>query len=221
METLPLRLNENGFTEKEERVNTAIHALGIVFGLFAVPMLVMSAAKKGDFSFLSVVIYGLCFLMTFTFSTIYHGLRKEPTKELFKKFDRISIYFFIAGTYTPLVLHYLYDQTGMMLLTTVWALVLLGVLFEIYFVNKYFLLSVFFYLVMGWMFLFVMNRFFAAMPGSVVRLVLSGVALYSIGVVFFVWKKWRYHHAIWHLMVLIASICHYMAVMFTVSPPIE
>jgi hemolysin III len=134
-----------------------------------------------------------------------------------EKFDRISIYFFIAGSYTPFVLYYMQDKTGLLLLIFVWVFVILGVLYEIYLVNKLAILSVFFYLLMGWMFAFVSKQFFAMMPSSVITLILAGIFLYSIGVIFFVWQKWKYHHAIWHAFVLAASICHYLAVLKTVS----
>jgi hemolysin III len=108
------------------------------------------------------------------------------------------------------------NTTGYMLLTVLWIFVVLGIFYELFLVNKYFLLSVFFYVLMGWMFAFVSKQFFAAMPSSVIILILSGIFLYSIGVIFFVWQKWKYHHAIWHGFVLAASICHYIAVLKTV-----
>lgn len=206
------------FTAEEEIVNTIIHAAGVLFGIIAIPFLIDTAAKNNDVSsIMRVSIYGISFLATFTFSTLYHGLQGEKIKERFEKFDRISIYFFIAGSYTPFVLYYMNDMTGIWLLSIVWGFVFLGVLYELYLVNRYFLLSLFFYLIMGWMFAFVSKQFFAAMPRTVIILILSGVFLYSIGVIFFVWQRWKYHHAIWHLFVLAASICHYIAVLKTVS----
>ena len=205
------------FTPQEELANTVIHAAGGLFGLVAIPFLVFLAAKDNDLNnMMRVGIYGLCFLATFTFSTLFHGYKEAKMKCKLEKCDRISIYFFIAGSYTPFVLYYMYDQTGIILLSVMWLLAVFGVFFEIYLVNKYFYISLIIYLLMGWMFVFVLNKFFASMPASVITFILTGVAFYSIGVVFYVWKKWRYHHAIWHLFVLFASICHYLAVLETV-----
>jgi hemolysin III len=205
------------FTPREELANTIIHAVGVLFGLVAIPFLVLLASKNNDLSnLMRVGVYGLCFLATFTFSTLFHGYKEEKMKCKLEKCDRISIYFFIAGSYTPFVLYYMYDQTGVILLSVMWLLVVFGVFFELYLVNKYFYISLIIYLLMGWMFVFVLNKFFASMPTSVITFILTGVAFYSIGVVFYIWKKWRYHHAIWHLFVLFASICHYLAVLETV-----
>ena len=206
------------FTAEEEKMNTVIHGLGVLFGMVAIPFLINSAARNNDFNnILRVAVYGISFLATFTLSTLYHSMQGGKTKERFEKFDRISIYFFIAGSYTPFVLYYMHDQTGVLLLTAVWAFVVLGILYEMYLVNRFFILSVFFYLLMGWMFAFVSKQFFAMMPSIVITLILSGIVLYSVCVIFFVWQKWKYHHAIWHAFVLAASICHYLAVLKTVA----
>ena len=209
---------QGDFSPEQEVVNTVIHAIGILFGVVAIPMLITNAiGSQHSFSVLSVAVYGLCFLMTFTFSTLYHGLQRYRIKQFFKLLDRISIYFFIAGTYTPFVLHYMFDQTGVLLLSAIWVLVILGILFELFWAKRFFILSMAFYLLMGWMFVLVSKRFFAAMPTPVIVLICGGVLLYSLGVIFYVWQKWKYHHAIWHSFVLIASICHYLAVWLTVS----
>lgn len=212
------RISNRDFTEKEEIANTVIHGAGIIFGIIALPILVSLAVKSySDSKVLSVCIYGICFLMTFTFSTLYHGLKKQTKKEFFKKLDRISIYFFIAGSYTPFVFYYLFNDTGLVLLYVLWGLVFFGIFFELFLVKRYFFVSVLFYLIMGWLFIFISKQFFASMPSIVITLILAGVALYSIGVIFYVWQKWRYHHAIWHSFVLVASICHYFAVLKTIA----
>lgn len=212
------RQTSRAFTAEEERVNTITHAFGVLFGIIAIPFLIDAAAQHNDINnVMHVSIYGISFLATYTLSTIYHGLQGEKIKERFEKFDRISIYFFIAGSYTPFVLYYMQDQTGFILLTTVWVFVGLGIIYELFLIHRYVILSLFFYIVMGLMFAFVSKQFFAMMPRTVMILVLLGVLLYSIGVIFFVWQKWKYHHAIWHAFVLAASICHYIAVLETVS----
>ncbi len=206
------------FTQHQENVNTIIHAFGVLFGLVAIPFLLSTAAEHTNVNILMrVSVYGISFLATFIFSTVYHGLRNEKRKLLFEKFDRISIYFFIAGTYTPFVMFYMDYEVGSVLLGTIWTFVLLGIIYELFLVNRFFLLSIFFYVLMGFMFAFVSKQFFAAMPNYVITLILSGIVLYSIGIIFFVWQKWKYHHAIWHTFVLAASICHYLAVLETVQ----
>lgn len=201
----------------EEKVNSILHALGVLFGLVAIPLLVIRSVSFPVENIVSVAIYSFTFLMTFTFSTFYHWFVIPRKKALFKLLDRISIYFFIAGSYTPFVLYYMFDNTGIILLSIMWFLVLAGIVFELYLIKKFLFLSVLFYLVMGWMFVFVSNEFFRLMPQQIINLILVGVFLYSFGVIFYVWKKWKYHHAIWHICVLAAAICHFAAVWLTLS----
>jgi len=216
-------MNENAeyideFTPQQEMANIIIHVLGILFGLVAVPFLIHLAAQHNDASrMLSISIYALSFVMLFTCSTLYHSVRKYKLKTLFKKFDRISIYFLIAGTYTPIIRYYLFDGTGIILLSILWALVIAGIFFEVFFPDKFNLFSVVFYLIMGLIFVFVPNHFFSSMPTGIIILVLTGVVLYCLGVIFYIWQKWTYHHAIWHSFVLVGGICHFVAVLQTVS----
>ena len=206
------------FTPEQEFANIIIHVLGILFGLIAIPFLITPAAKNETEShIISLSIYALCFLMVFTCSTLYHALKKEKLKALCKKFDHISIYFLIAGTYTPIIRYYLYDSTGIVLLFVLWFLVIAGVFFESFYPKRSNIFSVIFYLIMGLIFLFVPEHFFASMPSGVIVLVLAGVILYCVGVIFYLWQKWKYHHAIWHLFVLTGGICHFIAMLQTVS----
>lgn len=204
------------FTIQQERLHAAVHVLGILFGLVAVPLLILSANHKDLSSLLGISVYGICFLMVFVFSTLYHACMEHRMKKTYKKLDRISIYFLIAGTYTPIIKFYMFDETGITLLWIQWSMVLLGVLFEIFFPDRFATMSIMFYLFMGLLFLFVPDKFFAAMPHRVAMLVASGVVLYVTGVIFYVWQRWEYHHVIWHIFVLSASICHYLAVLYTV-----
>lgn len=205
------------FGRPQELANIIIHILGIIFGLVAVPFL-LDYASDGSLSHIfSVTVYALCFLMTFTSSTLYHSVRRYKRKMLFKKLDRISIYFLIAGTYTAIIRYYLFDGTGIVILCILWSLVLAGIFFEVFFPDKYNIFSLISYLLMGLIFVFVPHHFFASMPRGVMALVITGVVLYISGVTFYVWQKWSYHHALWHLFVLCGGICHFIAVLETVA----
>jgi hemolysin III len=211
------QINCPEFTPQQEFANIIIHVLGIAFGVIAIPFLIANAANESTSHFISISIYALCFLMVFTFSTLYHASKNQKLKCFCKKLDRISIYFLIAGTYTPIIRFYLFDTTGIVLLCILWTLVVAGILFEIFFPDKFNTFSVVFYLIMGLIFIFVPNHFFSSMPHAVVALVLAGVLLYCIGVIFYVWQKWNFHHALWHLFVLVAGICHFVAMLQTVA----
>ncbi|MEP6846292.1 MAG: hemolysin III family protein [Panacibacter sp.] len=129
----------------------------------------------------------------------------------------MSIYFLIAGTYTAIIRFYLFDGIGFTLLIILWSLVLAGIFFEIFFPGKFNIFPVIVYLIMGLIFIFVPHHFFSSMPEGIMLLVLTGVALYFFGVIFYLWQKWPYHHAIWHSFVLCGGICHFVAMLQTVA----
>ncbi|MBS1656263.1 MAG: hemolysin III family protein, partial [Bacteroidetes bacterium] len=161
-------------------------------------------------------VYGFCFLMLFTFSTLYHGFQQQRVKEVLQVFDHISIYFLIAGTYTPFLLIYMFNAFGITLLCVLWGLTVIGILFKIFFTGKLEILSTLIYLAMGWILIVGGRTFFSSMPASVMIMVIIGGGLYSIGVIFYLWEKYTYNHAIWHLLVLAAAICHYVAILLAV-----
>lgn len=203
------------FTAHQERIHTLLHILGVIFGIVAVPLLIYSAISKDTYSLIGITIYGICYLMVFTFSSLYHYTTDRKIKRLYKKLDRISIYFLIAGTYTPLIKFYVFNDLGSTTLTVIWSFVVLGIYFEVQYPDRFRVVSILFYLVMGLLFMFMPINLIAVMPHHIAILVVSGVVLYSIGVFFYVWQNWKYHHAVWHIFVLSASICHYLAVLYT------
>ena len=201
-----------------EILNSLLHALGIVFGIISVPVLIAEATKNNNLAGITGAgIYGVCFLMLFTCSTLYHGFQQPKLKELLRILDHISIYFLIAGTYTPIILVFVNNPFGMRLLVALWTLTALGIVFKTFFTGRFEITSTFIYMLMGWILFIDPKNFFAVMPQSVIALIIVGGVLYSIGVVFFLWEKYIYHHAIWHTLVLAAAICHYAAVFIAVS----
>jgi len=209
---------ENQTALKLELTNSIIHGIGILFGIASIPLLSALAIRTNNINgIVGASVYGFCFLMLFTFSTLYHGFQQPKVKQVLQVFDHISIYFLIAGTYTPFILNYFFNTTGIVMLCVLWGLAFLGIFFKIYFVEKFNILSTIIYLLMGWMMVWGGKTFFVSMPFSVITMIIIGGVLYSIGVVFYLMEKWKWHHVIWHLFVLAAAICHYVAVLLTVS----
>ena len=202
---------------REERLNTLTHIVGILFGLVSIPILILNACNTCGFAeILGICVYSLGFLMVFTSSTLFHWQKEGRTRNLWKKVDHISIYFMIAGTYTPFILIYVNNSFGTNLLIVLWALTLVGTIFKIFFTGKFEVVSTIIYLLMGWLLVTGGNAFFENMPSQVMWLIIAGGILYSIGVVFYLWRCFTYHHAVWHLFVLSAAICHYSAVLMAV-----
>lgn len=205
------------YTLKQEVVHSMIHAFGILFGIISIPVLTALAAKNANVQgIVGASIYGFCFLMLFTFSTLYHGIQHPQVKRTLEIFDHISIYFLIAGTYTPFLLIFLFDSFGITLLAVLWGLTLLGIFFKIFFTGRFNIVSVIIYLLMGWIMLVGGRRFFKEVPSDVLLFLMIGGVLYSIGVVFYLKKGFGWHHAVWHFFVLVAAVCHYVAVLLAV-----
>jgi len=205
------------FSQKQELVHSIIHAFGILFGIISIPILTALAAKNANVPGITgASIYGFCFLMLFTFSTLYHGFQQPQVKRVLEIFDHISIYFLIAGTYTPFLLIYLWNPFGITLLSVLWGLTFLGVLFKIFFTGRFDIISVIIYLLMGWIVVVGGKKFFAALPTDVIVMIMIGGGLYSIGVVFYLWRGFTWSHAVWHFLVLLAALCHYVAVLLAV-----
>ena len=202
---------------KQELANSISHAFGILFGVIALPVLMAMAAAKGNTpALIGVGIYGFSFLMVFTASTLYHSIQQPTVKRVLNIIDHISIYFLIAGTYTPFILNGMLHKEGIIFLSVLWSITVIGVFFKIFFTGRFKLLSTFLYLGMGWALLLVADSFFSVMPASAIALLATGGALYTLGVIFFLWERLPYHHAIWHFFVLSASICHYVAVLLII-----
>lgn len=197
---------------REERWNTLTHVLGILFGLVSIPLLIINACDKTGMVVTGTTVYGASFLMMFISSSLFHYQKEGRRRNLFKKMDHICIYYLIAGTYTPFILIFVNNSFGWMLLSVLWGLTAVGTIFKTFFTGKFEVVSTLIYLAMGWMLLIGGRQFFSNMPYEIAALVVAGGILYSIGVLFYLFRWFTLHHAVWHLFVLAAAICHYTAI---------
>ena len=203
---------------RQELANSISHGVGILFAIIAIPILLaIAAATENVAGIIGASIYGFSFLFMYTSSTLYHSFQQPNIKKIFKTFDHISIYFLIAGSYTPFILIGMLNSTGILLLCILWTIVLLGTIFKIFFVGRFKLVSTLLYLGMGWMAVFVAGPFMEALSTATLTLIAAGGILYTIGVFFYMSKKLVYSHAIWHFFVFAASICHFVAVLLALQ----
>jgi hemolysin III len=213
-----MKPGDNAFSLKQETVHSIIHAFGILFGIVSIPVLTALAAKNANVpAIVGASVYGFSFLMLFSFSTLYHGFQQPQIKRVLEVFDHISIYFLIAGTYTPFLLIYLLNPFGITLLSVLWGLTILGIFFKVFFTGRFEIISVIIYLLMGWIFFAGGRRFIAAVPADVMTFIAIGGGLYSIGVVFYLVRGFMWSHAVWHFFVLVAAVCHYVAVLLAMQ----
>lgn len=207
---------QSKYNRRQEIVNGIIHGAGILFGIAALPMLTgIAATHNNTAGIVGAAIYSFCFLLLFTCSTVYHLSLEPSIKRLFLILDHISIYFLIAGTYTPFLLVYMNNAFGITLLSVLWGLTLAGILFKTWFTGKYDIISTIIYLLMGWILVAGGRRFFTELPLSVLILLCVGGALYTFGVFFYIRDRRTFTHAVWHAFVLAAAICHFVAILLS------
>lgn len=205
------------FTKKEEIVHAITHGIGALLSIAGLVLLIIFASLNGNpWLIVSVSIFGTTMLIMYLSSTIVHSLPEGKWKDIFQIFDHSSIYLFIAGTYTPFLLVHLRDELGWILFGTVWGIALIGVVFKLFFVKKFLVLSTLFYVLMGWLITLVWNPLTAIMDGTGMLLLIIGGMFYTLGAIFYIWRGFIYHHALWHLFVLAGSIFHFFTVFYYV-----
>lgn len=203
----------------EELFNTITHGAGMVLSIAALVLLIVFSSIYGTTGHIvSCTIFGVTLILLYTASTLYHSIQKPRVKRIFKIFDHSCIYLLIAGTYTPFLLVTLRGVLGWAMFGVIWLLAVSGVTLKVFFVHRFKIISTIAYVLMGWIIVFAIKPLADSLPhGGLVWLITGGLA-YTLGVVFYVWKKLPFHHAIWHLFVLAGSACHFMAVIFYVIP---
>ena len=200
----------------EEKLNALTHAIGAVFGIVALILLIVFETKKTAFSLFSVIVYGISIIILFTASTMYHSFTDEKKKHYFRIVDHISIYLLIAGTYTPVLLITLEQSKGWLLFYIVWAIAGFGVILKLFFTGKFETFSTLLYLVMGWLIVFDFSTLSSLMASNGLVLLIAGGLAYTVGIVFYAIEKIPYNHVIWHLFVLAGAILHFFMILFFV-----
>lgn len=204
------------YSHTEEIINGVTHGIGVIFGIVALTVLLILSIRKGDIpSIVSFSIYGSCIILMFLSSTLYHSFINKKAKDLLRVFDHSSIFLFIAGTYTPIVILTLKGSLRVGILVGIWAMAIGGVVFKILTYgkfDKYKLLSVMFYIGMGWVAIFPIRKIIESTSINFFYWILAGGIIYTLGTIFYSIKKIPYNHAIWHLFVLAASITHFLGI---------
>lgn len=208
--------NRRKLTSAEEIVNSITHGIGVLLSIAGLVILVVAAAIHGNaWHIISFSIFGVSLVVLYTSSTLYHSFTGERIKSLFARFDHAAIFMLIAGTYTPFLLTSIRGSVGWTFFGIIWAVAITGIVIRSIHLHKYRRLMVAIYLIMGWMFVFIINSMVRNLPGlSLIFLLLGGIS-YSLGVIFYAWRKLPFGHGIWHLFVLGGSILHFFAVLYS------
>jgi hemolysin III len=203
----------------EEIFNSVTHGVGALVSIAGLVFLIVFSSIYGQtMHVVSCTIYGTTLVLLYTASTLYHSFQKPSIKHVFKIFDHSCIYVLIAGTYTPFMLVTVQGALGWTIFGIVWGLTILGIIFKAFFVTRFKIVSTIAYILMGWLVILAIKPLFHALPGGGIFWLISGGLAYTIGTIFYAWKKLPFNHAIWHLFVLAGSVCHFFAIMFYIVP---
>lgn len=209
------------YTKGEEITNMVTHIVGGALGILVMTFaLILSISHRAPWGIVSAAIYGVSFIQLYTISSVYHGLRSGTGKKVLQVIDHCSIYLFIAGTYTPVVLCTLrpvHPGWAWTLFGIVWGLTALAVTLTAIDLKKYSKFSMVCYIGIGWCVVLAIKPLLQVMPmGGFVLLLLGGVT-YSIGAVLYGFgKKRRYMHSLFHVFVLGGSVLQALCILLYV-----
>ncbi len=202
----------------EEIFNSITHGIGTLLSIAGLVLLVVFAAIKGNaWHVVSFSIFGSTLVMLYLSSTLYHSFTREKVKNIFVRFDHAAIFLLIAGTYTPFLLTALRGALGWTLFGIIWTVAIAGVVIRSIYLTRFRKLMVAIYLIMGWLFVVAIGPMMKNLPGLSILFLFLGGLMYSIGVVFYAWRKLKYGHGIWHLFVLAGSIMHFFSVIYSLN----
>lgn len=207
----------NELSEKDllkiEIHNAISHGIGVVLGIVFLLILIIPRIRSGDtLGVVAFSIYGGCFILLFSASTIYHAVPFPKVKPILRVFDHISIYYFIAGSYTPAILLLTEGWFRVFFISLIWAIALFGTVFKIVTYNKFDktkIVSLITYISMGWLAIFLIRPILNNTSWKFLLLLVLGGLLYTVGTIFYKSNRFKYNHVIWHFFVLAAAIVHF------------
>ena len=203
----------------EEKINIISHGLAFILSIVAFVLLVTHANLYGNvWHIVSFSIFGASLIILFAASTFYHSAKKSELRSRLRIIDHASIYVLIAGTYTPFSLVTLNGPTGWTIFGISWGLALTGIILKLFFTGKYKLISTLMYILMGWIIIFVIKPVMNNLSLEGLLWLVAGGLAYTIGAILYSIKNIKFNHAIFHVFVLIGSVCHFVSVFFYVLP---
>ena len=199
--------------------NIITHAIGFLLGIAALVLMVVRASLHGDaWHIVGASIFGAGLIILYAASTIYHSARKPKARKILRVVDHATIYVLIAATYTPFTLVTLNGWLGWTIFGIVWAFALAGIILKLFFTGRFDVLSTLMYIFMGWMIVFAAKPLVENLSVGGLKWLIAGGVAYTVGAGFYGIGKLKFNHAIFHLFVLLGSICHFVTVYTYVLP---
>ncbi|MCH7536392.1 MAG: hemolysin III family protein [Proteobacteria bacterium] len=204
----------------EERINIVSHVLGLLFSTVGVVfLLVKAAALDSAVHIVSAAVFGFSLVALYTASSIYHSTTDSTRRKALRTLDHAAIYVLIAGTYTPFTLIILEGPLGWAMFGLAWGLALTGITLKLFFTGRFERLSTSMYVFMGWMMVFAIKPLLANFAPEGMAWLIAGGICYTVGALLYSIKKLPFGHAAFHILVLLGSACHFVAVYFFVLAP--
>lgn len=206
------------YSREEEMVSAASHGIGFLAVLAVSPFLILLAFENSTtWGQAGTIFYVFSLLFSFGTSTVYHAATSTWSKMVMKKMDHIAIYFLISGSYTALITNRMMNEDGYPFLIALWGMSFVGIWFKAVYVHRFKVFSTLIYIFMGYILMFDPYAFFDALEYWPKRLFLIGGIFYTVGAGFYLAKKMRWSHPIWHFFTLIAAACHFAAFLIELS----
>jgi hemolysin III len=210
----------SGETPYEEYLNFVTHAFGVALGILGLVVILGYSFMCGGshWQIVGSCVYGATLVCVYSASALYHRCNCPKKKRTLKMCDHISIYFYIAGSYTPFCLSPCLGEWGWTIFWLIWAMAILGSLGKWFFMERLIAVSFVSYLIMGWLVVVALDPLLNTLPSNGIAWMVSGGLLYSFGAIFYIWESLPFGHTIWHVLCLAGSFCHYCSVFFYVIP---
>ena len=207
------------YSRGEEIANSITHGLGVALALGGLVVLIIFAALYGNaWHIVSCSIFGAALILLYLASTLYHAIQHPAAKSILRILDHAAILVLIAGTYTPFTLVSLRGPWGWTLFGIIWGLAVMGILIETTRLRRFRGWLIALYVIMGWAVVAAIKPMMANVSSGGLWLLLAGGLAYTGGIVFYLWRRLPYNHAVWHVFVLAGSVLHYFAILLYVIP---
>lgn len=214
---LPVEDITKRYTLGEEIFNAVSHGTGGLLAIAGTVVLIVFAAIYSDaWGVVSSAIYGASMIILYTMSTLYHAITNKKAKTFFRIMDHNTIFLLIAGTYTPITLMPLRGPTGWTIFGVVWGATVVGIILNSIDLEKFRKPSVVCYIAMGWVIIFAIKPMIEFVPKTSLIFIMVGGIFYTVGIIFYVLKKIKYFHSIWHLFTIGGTVFHYFAILLMV-----
>lgn len=212
-----MKIQVRDYSRKEEFWNVLTHGLGLALSIPALVLLVVYSSIYGNaWHIVSYSIYGSTLVLLYLASTLFHSAKQKKYRLRLNVFDHSSIYFLIAGTYTPFLLVTLRGPWGWSLFGVIWGLAIIGAIAKLFFTGRFDKISTAVYVLMGWLIIIAIKPLISNLSTEGLIWLGAGGLSYSIGAALYLLKKIPYNHAIFHVFVLLGSIFHFISVFFYV-----